>query len=108
MKKDKGILYINGVYLDYDYKINTNSGVCYIKINLCGNGVCTKGRLGADLHKLTLFNNVDINDIYTCIDKYSKFFCEKTIAYNNEIYFIYVMEYCYYQYMIDNKFSDLD
>lgn len=110
MNNDKGVVLINGVYLDYDYKIKVNTNIYYIKINLCGNGVCTKDKMGAKLHKLSVQNNNELNDIINCINEYDKFFYYKIITYqhnNTLVYFIYVMRHNN-NYIINNNFSDLD
>lgn len=110
MRIDKDVLFINGVYLDYDYKIKTSKGIYYIKNNLCCNGVCTKDKMGVELHKLALQNNVNENDIFNCINRYKKYFCYKIIHYtydNNIIKIIYIMKYDFYDKIKDN-FIDLD
>ena len=65
MQHEKNMLLINNVYLDYDYMIKTKTNLCFVKTNLCGSSPATKGKLGMELHILSILDSskVSINDI---------------------------------------------
>lgn len=112
LENEKNIININGVYLDYDFKINTiDKGICYVNTNLSGNGVKPKNFINRDLHILNIRDIIYMVDILKCINNYNKYVTYKTIDYrdanNNIIRFIYVM---HHRYCIQfaKKYTDLD